>query len=238
VARGALEYDRWRGYDIAAAVADYRRALAINPNFADAHHHLCSEFNHLGLHDEAIGECTIAVRLDPQLKAARMRLARAQWQSNRFTEAVATYERFGIAQQFEKATALAYLGRFDEAHKATEIENALPAVTADLASARALIAAMEHNAAEAAAQTRRSAELGRGYPHFHHAASVLAAACAELGRADEAVHWLSIAADTGMPNYPLFSNNPSLRKLRGNVVYEKFLASLKPRWEQIVAQVR
>ena len=61
---------------------------------------------------------------------------------------------------------------------------------------------------------------------------------AELGNAEEAVHWLSIAAETGMPNYPLFANNPSLRKLRGDVVYEKFLASLKPRWDQIVAQVR
>ncbi len=39
-----------------------------------------------------------------------------------------------------------------------------------------------------------------------------------------------------MPNYSLFSNNPSLRKLSGNPAYDQFLASLKPRWEQIVSR--
>lgn len=238
IARGVLQYGRWRGYDIAGAVADYRRALALNPNSADAHQHLCGDFIHAGLHDEAIAECRTALRLDPQLKAAKQRLGRAQWQSNRFAGAIATYDRFGVGQAFEKAAALAYAGRLDEAHRVAEMEGGSLEVTADNASARALIAAMEHNPAEAAAQTRRSAKLGAGNPHFHHAATLLAAASAELGNAEDAVHWLSIAAETGMPNYPLFSNNPSLRKLRGNVVYEKFLASLKPRWEQIVAQVR
>lgn len=63
-------------------------------------------------------------------------------------------------------------------------------------------------------------------------------AAAELRDPKAAVHWLTIAADTGMPNYPLFRDNPSLRKLAGNAVYDNFMRSLKVRWEQIAAQAR
>ena len=62
---------------------------------------------------------------------------------------------------------------------------------------------------------------------------VIAAAYAELGRADDAVRFLRQAAQNGMPNYPLFRDNPSLRKLSGNAGYEQFMRDLKPRWDSL-----
>ena len=240
--RGQLQYNQFHQFNIGAAIRDYRRALSINPNLPQAHHSLCSELNHLGLHDQAIAECSAVLRLDPQMTVGAFRLGRAQWQSNRFAEAVATYERFDISE-FEKVVALAYRGRIDEARHALEIgRNRAPVRQAnrftretDFAAADSLLSALQHDKVRAAAQMRRAGE-GEGEPHFHHAAVILAAAAAELNDARGAVRWLTIAADTGMPNYPLFRDNPSLRKLAGNAVYDNFMRSLRARWEQIAAE--
>jgi hypothetical protein len=56
-----------------------------------------------------------------------------------------------------------------------------------------------------------------------------------MGKAHEAVAWLKIVADGGMPNYPLFHDNPSMLKLRGNPDYEQFMAELKVRWDHLAA---
>ena len=58
-----------------------------------------------------------------------------------------------------------------------------------------------------------------------------------MGKPHEAVAWLSRVAETGMPNYPLFRNNPSMSKLRGNLEFEEFMARLKPRWDQLAASL-
>ena len=244
VTRGGLQYNRWHRYDIGAAIRDYRRALTLNPNLPEAHHSMCSELNHLGLHDEAIVECSTALRLDPQITGPKFRLGRAQWQSNRFADAVATYDRFDISN-FEKVVTLGYLGRFDEARRALDAASSRTSAGysgrpefADLAAADALLSSLQHDNARAAEQARRSAEMGKRNPHFHHAAVLLAAAAAESQHAGEAVRWLTLAADTGMPNYPLFSNNPSLHKLAGNAAYDGFMRSLQTRWDQIVAQAK
>ena len=56
--------------------------------------------------------------------------------------------------------------------------------------------------------------------------------------AHEAVKWLQFAANNGMPNYPLFHDNPSMLKLHGKPQYESFMADLKLRWDQISNQIK
>lgn len=244
VVRGVLNYNQFHDYDLAAAIADYRRAVRLNPNLATAHHSLGSELTHAGLHDEAIREYETALRLDPQFSGAKTRLARAFWQSNRFAEALATYERFGV-QSWEKIVVLAYLGRVNEAFAlAKEGKSSQRSSTSktvadayDVLSARALVHALRGEREEAAADIEAAARAGEREPHFHHAATVLAAVEAELGHGEAAVRFLEKAASTGMPNYPLFRDNPSLRKLRGQPGYDAFMSRLRVRWEQIASQI-
>jgi len=242
LARGILHYNRWHDYDLAAAIADQRKAISLNANFADAHHALGADLTHVGLHDEAIRELQTAINLDPRMEGPKRRLGRPLWQSGRFTEALAAYERYGFAQ-FEKAVVLGYLGRRDEAWRVIDAaDGAAPSPTtqndgrSDIAAARALLYAFEHEREKANVQIRTSAEFGARNPHFHHAAFFLAAACAELSQPGEAVHWLEIVASTGMPNLPLFRDNPSMQKLRGDPRYERFLADLRSRWDLLAGR--
>ena len=63
--------------------------------------------------------------------------------------------------------------------------------------------------------------------HFHHAQFTIACAYARLGRKTDAVEWLRRTAENGMPNYPLFRNDPNLRSLQGDAAYESFMAELE-----------
>jgi serine/threonine protein kinase/pimeloyl-ACP methyl ester carboxylesterase len=235
--RGSLYFTKLHNFDIARAVADYRRATSLNANLASAHHNLGSELTHAGLHERAIAEFQATLRLDPENTGAKLRLCRALWQSARFVEAVEHYERYNIVG-FEKALTLAYLNRRKEAWETVESAEqrrkegfGFSGQGEDLAAIRAFLHATQKETREARREIERASRIGKGNDHFHHAAFILAAACAEMGNPGEAVTWLKLAAESGMPNHPLFLQNPSMQKLRGHPGYEAFMTQLKPRWE-------
>ena len=244
-ARGSLYYTRLHNFDVVSAVADYRWAVSLNPNLAEAHHNLGAELTHVGLHDQAIEEFRTTLRLDPQNDGAKFRLGRALWQSQRFGEALQNYDRYNIVS-FEKALTLAYLGRRHQAWETIEdVAQQLGRARRggflgdpeDVAAVRAFLYATEAKPQKAEREIQVAARLGKDNDHFHHAAFILAATCAEMGKPHEAVAWLSRVAGTGMPNYPLFLDNPSMSKLRGNSEFEEFMARLKPRWDQLAASL-
>lgn len=243
--RGTLYYTRFHNFDVVNAVADYRKAVSLNPNLAEAHHNLGAELTHVGLHDQAIEEFRTTLRLDPQNDGAKYRLGRALWQSQRFTEALQNYDRYNVVS-FEKALTLAYLGRRQQAW--VTIEGVAQQIAGtrrggfrgdpeDVAAVRAFLYGTEATPLKAEHEIQVAARLGRDNDHFHHAAFILAAAWSEMGKPHQAVAWLRRAAETGMPNYPLFRDNPSINKLHGNPEYEQFMAQLKRRWDQLAASL-
>ena len=55
---------------------------------------------------------------------------------------------------------------------------------------------------------------------------------AMIDRKEEAVHWLTMAADRGFINYPfLATHDPLLQNLRGDEGFEQLLEVVKHRWE-------
>jgi TolB-like protein/DNA-binding winged helix-turn-helix (wHTH) protein/Tfp pilus assembly protein PilF len=245
-ARGAFYYTRFHSFDIASAVADYRRAISLNPNLAAAHHNLGSELTHAGLHEQAIEEFRATLRLDPQNEGAKYRLGRALWQAQRFEEALQNYDRYNI-ESFEKALTLAYLGRRAQAWETIErVAHQLGGARRagygggdreDIAAVRAFLYATENQPQKAEQQIQVAARFGKNNDHFHHAAFIVAAACAEMGKPHEAVAWLRRVAEGGMPNYPLFRDNPSMNKLHGNPEYDQFMDDIKLRWVQLATVI-
>jgi hypothetical protein len=71
-----------------------------------------------------------------------------------------------------------------------------------------------------------------GLSDIHHAQFGIGCAFALLGRADEAVRWLTKAADEGLPNYPKFSGHVDMAPLKDHPGYVALLQRLRRDWER------
>jgi hypothetical protein len=49
---------------------------------------------------------------------------------------------------------------------------------------------------------------------------------------DQAVRWLRRTAEDGVPCYPMFRDDPQLRKLRGDAGYDRLLEEMRRDWER------
>jgi Flp pilus assembly protein TadD len=77
--------------DPPAAIASFRRAIALDPGAADPHFNLAKALRGLGQLEPAIAHYRLAIALQPDLAAAHNNLGIALAQSNRLDEAIASY---------------------------------------------------------------------------------------------------------------------------------------------------
>ena len=103
------------------AVAAYREALRIKPNYAEAHGNLGRALHEQGKHDAAAAAYRVALRIKPDDPSAHCNVGAALHSQGKLTEAVAAY-RAALQNKPEYAkaicnlgTALADQGKLDEA---------------------------------------------------------------------------------------------------------------------------
>ena len=87
---GVLSYFEW---DWPAAEEEYRRALALDPNYAAAHHRLGVQLAAMGRFDEALYELKRAQELDPLSLITNAILAATYYEARRYDEAVAQLQK-------------------------------------------------------------------------------------------------------------------------------------------------
>jgi Flp pilus assembly protein TadD len=75
------------------AIAEYRKALDLDPELAAAHNNLGSALSDKGRLDEAIAEYSTALQLDPKIAASHNNLGNALKQKGRVDEAIAEYQK-------------------------------------------------------------------------------------------------------------------------------------------------
>ena len=240
-ARGFLLWSRTNHFPHARAVRELRRALALNPNLAEAHHQLGNVYNHVGLLDKAADEIQTAVALDPFNTGARFRAGINLLYQCRYEESLVA---FGDARRFspslwafQTSFALFQLGRPAEAKE--RVSRTLREDPRDegglLASLQALLAAAAGNARETEAWVRKALTKEGGYQHFHHTLYVVGSAYARLNAPEPAATYLARAADDGFPCYPLFERDANLDNLRRQPRFRELLGTLKAQWEHFTA---
>ena len=80
-----------------------------------------------------------------------------------------------------------------------------------------------------------AAENTTALSHVHHVQFHIGSTLGILGRYDEAVRWLTKAADEGYPSYTRFSTDQSLAPLKGHAGFIALLARLRQdrdRWQK------
>jgi TolB-like protein/Tfp pilus assembly protein PilF len=237
VSRGYLLWSRANDWAVERAVTDYKHALELNPNLAEAHHQLANVYNHVGLLDKADAEIKRALKIDPLNTGIRYRTGINLLYQGKYEESIIemrdSEKFFPGLWAFQTSFALQHLGNRQEAEE--RVSRMLKSMPNDpggsLTSIQALLAADGGDAALAERKIREAVAKGKGYQHFHHVAYAAASAYALLDKHEEALQYLRIAADDGFPCYPLFEHDTNLDRLRNDPRFLSFLAQQKKQWE-------
>jgi len=90
------------------AIADYSKAIAIDPRLAEAFSERGSAYLALKRIDLAIGDCTQAIQINPSNAAYHYNCGNARWHGHQFDNAIADYDE---AIRLQPEFALAYMNR-------------------------------------------------------------------------------------------------------------------------------
>ena len=238
LARGILLWTHSHGFPHETVIAEYRKALSLNPNLDEAHHQLSVVFLHIGLFDEALREIQTAIEINPGNRYAQYRLGSVYLYQGRTEHALAvfqTYRDVSATPDYQPIWALFDLGRRDQAlATANEALRRNPEDAGGIISSMmAILAAAAGDVRGAEARIKVAGAKQKGFIHFHHTAYNIACAYALMDRRKEAVDWLLKAAGDGLPCYSLFVRDHNLNNLRTDAGFISFMEKQKERWEYL-----
>ncbi len=153
----------------AETLAAVERALALEPNYAEAHHLRAVALRHLGRNDEAIASCAKAIALAPKAAYAHNEMGVILASLERHEEALGHYERAlacdprHLHATHNRGVALRMLGRADEALAAYAQALALKPDFAEAVASLAILQQLLKRPVEAAASYERLLALAPDY---------------------------------------------------------------------------
>ena len=241
IVRSMLLWSPGNNFQHRQSIAEVRRALDLNPNLDEAHHHLAVVYTHIGLLNEGQDEIRKALLINPANPGVQFRVGVNLAYQTKYEQALVAFKETRKYDpplwSYQTAWVLFQLGRRDEA-KATveeELKNGQQDEGGLLTSMNAMLAAAAGNTREAEYQIQRSLTIGKDYIHFHHTEYAVASAYALMNKRDAALEWLKRTAADGFPCYPLFEQDANFKNLREDPKYQAFMKTLKEQWEEYKA---
>jgi tetratricopeptide (TPR) repeat protein len=217
-------------HDMAGSISEFQHAIALNPNYATAHHWYGNgPLTALGRFEEAIAEGKRAIELDPLSPVINGDLGQNLYNARRYDQAIA---------QLRKALEIDptfYYAHFNLGI-AFQLKGDVPSAVAEYTKAQELsddprspllIAAAKAQSGDKDAALRMLAELEELSRHWNVRAYWRALLYLSLGNRDEAIRWLEQdIADPGYLNTIWIKVDPMLDPIRGD-----------PRFEALVQKV-
>ncbi len=234
----------WRpssGFPHEETILEIRRALAIAPNFGDAHFFLGVVYFHVGLIEESRQEFLRARQLLPDDPGPKAHLGLIALFQGRYAEAAAALQTNlpGIPRSFgEYNIACAFLYSGDAKAGRTRIENIKEKFEDEgglVIATHALLLAVAGNKKAAHEKIEEALKTGQGFGHFHHTTYAVASAFAIMNEPDSAMKWLTYTAENGYPNLEWFQRDPNLDNLRKDPRFSELIQKMKPRFERLKA---
>ena len=217
-------------FDMAGSTSEFQRAIALNPNYATAHHWYGNgPLTALGRFDDAIVEGKRAIELDPLSPIINADLGQNLYCARRYDEAVAQLRK-----------TLEIDPTFYYAHYnlgiALQLKGDMPAAIAEYTKAEqlsddllvpVLLASAKAQSGDKDAAVRLLSELEELSQHRYVRSYWRTLLYLSLGNRDEAIRWLEQAvADHAGLNIAVIKVDPMLDPLRGD-----------PRFEALVQKV-
>jgi len=212
-----------------------RKALALNPALAIAHHNMANAFYHLGLSEFSDQESVAGVRADPDSRVHGLRnRARAALYDGRFSSANQLIGEVNVVgdpgDAWLQAEARFYLGRREESERALRTLLAEERTGVMLERARASLASLLASTGRRREAKALLGPLLASPADDHHVRYRIATTYAQLGEAGEAVRWLRRSAETGFPCYPWFTRDTLLDPVRSDPLFLTLMAEQRRAW--------
>jgi TolB-like protein/tetratricopeptide (TPR) repeat protein len=239
LARAQLNWNAVNGFTHDTALKDLWHAVSINPNMAETYLELEKVYYHVGLTDRAVDAHEQARRLDPSQAEASNRAFRALVDAGRLEQVRLDMDRKANLGPYARGEALVAMEKWEDARQLLSTSRITVHTDSEFdVGGLALLGVVyarlgrREEAERTIATAIPTAENRTALSHMHHAQFNIGAALAWLGKREEAVRWLTRAANEGYPSYPKFSTDPSLAPLKGQADFEALIARLRKEWER------
>jgi non-specific serine/threonine protein kinase len=232
-ARGQVLWTPSKGFKNRAALQALRGALNLNPGCHQALVWKCLIFLHVGLLEEAAEGLATALATHPDDGFAITFLGQCLIFQGRYEEAQTYLDRALLADPGNLWANLFYphtaLYTNDLARAEERIRVASGVVPGDplLTSWEGLLWAKRGEWNKAERCVARALRVGKSVLHTHHMVHTAAAIYATMNKPARAIELLSKAASTGLPNYPLFRDDPHFQPIHQNPRFVQLLAKIK-----------
>ena len=220
-----------------AALRALSTALRLSPGCQRAKTWQSVIFLHVGMLEEAKEGLLSVLKTDPEDAFSLVFLGQIAMYRWDYDEAEEYHLRaFHVdptniwAHLFHPTIAL-YRGQLEEAAERIRVARQLLLDDPWLRSCEALLWAKRGEVGKAEELARRALRGGKTLLHTHHMFHTAAAVDALLGKRARAIALLRKASGTGLPNYPVFREDPHFHSLRERPEFLSLMSELKRDWE-------
>ena len=235
-ARGLTLWTAARGFQNAAALRELGQALRSSPG-----NHLALTwkgciFFHLGLLEESAQMLLEALASDPKDTFTKTFLGQTALYRWSYAEADDWYKQAlkddpaGMWVNLFAPTAPLYDGKFEVAEELIKSARANVGPDPLVLSLEGLLWAKRGERRKATQALGKSLACKKQLAHSHHSWHVAAAAFAVIGEPQRALSLLEKCADMGLPNYPVFRDDPHFVSLHETPRFLKLIKQLNREW--------
>ena len=235
VANAFLLWGPARNFQHVEAMAELKRALALQKNLPHAYNRLGTILAHIGLLDHARTMYERGRPFQPGKKVSHSIVQVYMW-SGEYELAREEVERWRAETPDNKYAlyfapqAAMMCGDLEQA--AELLDDAICHLPQEplLLSMEGLLSALTGKYAEALECVGRACEFPRTFGHAHHTYYQIACIHSLIGGRDLAFQWLERSVDTGFACWPFFRRDPCLKNLRSDPRFELLVSSLQAKY--------
>jgi DNA-binding winged helix-turn-helix (wHTH) protein/tetratricopeptide (TPR) repeat protein len=217
------------------AIAELKRALALQKNLPHAYNRLGTILAHIGLLDHARTMYEWGKPFDPNKRISHS-IAQVYLWSGEYELAREESERWRLENPASKyalyfAPQPAMLtGDLNGARSLVDEAASLMPEEPLIISLQGVMYALTDKSAQALRCMNRACANPKSFGHAHHTYYQIACILSLLNRTDAALEWLERSVDTGFACWPFFLKDPCLKNLRGHAQFELLVSSLQARF--------
>ncbi len=235
VANAFLLWSPLKNFQHLDAIAELRKAIALQKNLPRAYNRLGTILAHIGLLDHAREMYERGRPFQPN-KAVNHSVVQVylwNWDLDRAEEEIQAWRGESLSNKYVSyfAAQLALMaGDRNQAKALLEEQNRVFPEEPLIASLMGVYWALNGDAEQAMQCVTRACSSAKSFGHAHHTDYQLASIFSLLGRPDVAFEWLERAVNHGFACWPFFLRDPCLRNLRNLPEFDTLINSLQGKY--------